>query len=383
MLGSAENQVGYLIKTSSATAGTVQVSGDNNLGIFAENTTLTTGNITVGNSSSENKASVGVYISGNATVGTVTVGKNSIGVFGKSGNITAADITANEGSVGIYGKGSGNHTELISTTGPITVGEKETLGIYGLDIDINVSASSVTIGKGTSVALVSEGVGNVIYNGNTIVADKGTSSGSIVLYKKGVGNITTSGNWTIGKSGYGLFLLGNDPGKIGGIVAINAASINLAESAVGIFADASKGAITVRNTGVINTGATWLGPSGSHLDIENHENSVGIYLTGGAKGYNSGTLIADEDHSVGVYALGTGTYFENTGTITVSGGSTGIFLKGGANAVNKGTITLLDGSSACGAYTIGVAVYQGAKFVNETVGVINAGDGIGVYVAED
>jgi hypothetical protein len=383
LTGTAGNQVGYLIKNSSVTAGTVSVAGDENLGIFADNSTLTTGNITVADATNTAKAIVGVYAkNGSATAGTITVGKNSVGLYGNTANLSSADIAVDDGGVGIYAKGSGTHAESASMTGTLNAGAKGALGLYGDGVDLTANITGTAqVGKGTSVAVVSEGVGNVSVSGNINVAAKGDSTGSIALYKKGAGNVSASGSWTIGRSGYAVFLVGDDPGATGGVNATSALNLTLGQSAVGIFADAAGGAVSVTNTGTIDVGDTWLGPTGSHSAVDSHENSVGMYLASGAKGYNSGAVIADEDHSVGVYATGAGSYFENNGTITVSNGSTGILAKAGASVVNNGTIRLLDGGSACGAYTIGVAVYQSANFVNSPAGEIYAGDGIGVYVA--
>jgi hypothetical protein len=385
--GPANNQVGYLIKNSSVTAGTINVDGDNNLGIFADTSDITSGNITVGNSTDSDNSAVGVYIKdGGVAAGSLTVGKDSVGVYGnKSTNITVGAITVDDSGVGVYVLGNGAHTESIISSGNLSVGNKGALGTYGKGVDITITApTAITIGNGTSVGVVSAGVGNISYSGNTTVADKGSLTGSIVIYKKGAqGNITSAGNWNIGNNGYGLFLVAeDDPLKLAGLNVTNSASMTLGESAVGIYADATNGKITLTTSGTIDVGKTYLGPGGSHSDLEHHENSVGIYLTGGANIINTGTIIVDEDHSVGVYASGEGTSFENRGTMTISNGSIGILAKTKSTVINSGTITLLDAGAACGSFTIGVAVYSGSIITNAASGIINAGDGIGVYVAK-
>ncbi|MDR3259376.1 MAG: autotransporter-associated N-terminal domain-containing protein [Fusobacteriaceae bacterium] len=384
--GPASNQVGYLVKNSSATAGTINVTGDNNLGIFGDISDITTGNITVGDSTDSDNSSVGIFTKdGSVIAGSLTVGKDSVGIYGnKSINISTGAITVDDSGVGIYAIGNGTHTESIISSGNLSIANKGVLGIYSKGADVTLIApSAVTIGNGTSIGVASAGIGNVLYSGNTTVADKGSSSGSIVIYKRGAqGNITSSGDWNIGTSGYGLFLIAeDDPAKIAGINVTNNASMTLGESAVGIYADATNGKIALTNSGTIDVGSTYLGPVGSHSDVDHHENSVGIYLSGGANGINTGTIIVDEDHSVGVYASGIGTYFENSGTMTISNGSIGILAKSMATITNSGTITLLNANSVCGNYTVGIAVYSSSIITNTTSGIINAGNGIGVYVA--
>ncbi|MDR3260122.1 MAG: autotransporter-associated N-terminal domain-containing protein, partial [Fusobacteriaceae bacterium] len=374
----ATNQIGYILKDSTVTTGTVDVFGNNNLGVHGKNTTLNTGAITIGNSANAASTSVGLYMeNGTITTGQVTTGINSIGIYGEKSNITTGEIISSDNAVGIYGKGQGTYTESINVVGNMTVGDNNAIGVYGKRINISVIApTSITVGKETSIAVVSEGEGNVSVTGDMTIADKLTK-GSIGIYKKGeANNITTSGNWTIGKSGYGIYLIGEGSG----IVATNNSSLDLGESAVGIFADGENGNVTITNTGTIDVGSTYLGVSNDHWKLDEHENSAGIYLKNGAKCYNVGTIIADEDHSVGVYATDTGTEIINNGIITVSNGSTGILAKQSAVVINNGTITVLDEGSSWGGKSIGIAGYAGTLITNSTTGIINAGDGIGIYI---
>jgi hypothetical protein len=375
---SSTNQVGYSLKNSTISSGTINVFGDNNVGINAIDSILTTGAVTVGNSKSLLDAAVGVYIeNGNATIGNVSVGKESIGIYGNKSNITAGDIITAERAVGIYATGDGTYTNSINVNGNMTVGANNSIGAYGNGVDINVNAPTlVTADKDVSVAVVSEGVGNVSFAGDMVIADK-NKKGSIGIYKKGEANsIQSSGDWVIGRSGYAMYLIGEG----NGIQATNNGAITLKESAVGIFADATNGAVTVTNSGVIDIGKTYLGPNNSHTNIDEHENSAGIYLKNGAKGYNTGIIIADEDHSVGVYAVDSGTYFENRGTIDVSNGSTGILAKAGSTVINSGTISILNPGSMYGSNSIGIAAYNGALVRNTATGIINAENGIGIYM---
>jgi hypothetical protein len=385
LTGTASNQVGRLLKNTSGTMGSVQASGDGNIGVYAENSAITAGNITAGPATNPNDAVVGVYGKDAAiTAGNVAVGQNSVGIYGERTTVAAKDLIVGDTGVGVYGKGAGDHSRSLTVSGDMTVGESGAQGVYGSGVDIAVNApNGVTVGKGTSAAVISEGTGDLIYDADTTVAPKGTSDGSMVIYRKGdAGIMNTSGVWNIGQGSYGLFVKGADPtGTAGGISIANSANITLGEAAVGIFADATEGKVVLVNTGTVKVGPTALGPAGDHLDTDSHENSVGVYLAGGARMTNPGTVIADEDHSVGVYALGKNTWFENTGTINVANGGIGILAKTFGEAVNSGLITVLNGKAPfCDAYSIGAAVYSGAKLTNSPAGIIDAGDGLGVFV---
>ena len=92
-IGSAteNNQVGIMAKDNSnlVTTGDISVNGNKNIGIYGEESQITTrGNLLVGDSSrSEDKSisSIGVVLSGGSYTGSgnLSAGNYSIGVFGK------------------------------------------------------------------------------------------------------------------------------------------------------------------------------------------------------------------------------------------------------------------------------------------------------------
>jgi hypothetical protein len=364
------------------TAGTVDVYGDQNIGIFADTAVLTTGNVHVYPSTAsadKSKSSIGIYGNNAAiTAGNVDAEKNAVGIFGTAvrTGITAGNVQAAEGAVGIYAEGSGNHTENVSLTGTLNVDDGKALGIYGKDLDISIS-TPVTLGEKGSVGIVSEGTGDVTLSANVNVAGVTTQNnqdGAILLYKKGdTGTITTSGNWTIGTEGYGIYV---EQSGAGTVTVQNSATINLDESAVAAYVN---GNVTLKNTGTITTGATNF--NGDPENAAQHLNSVGIYLKGGATGENAvgGVINVLHSHSVGVYGVGAGTSFTNNGIINVDNGATGILLKTHATAVNKGTINILsDAAGAADKVSVAMAAYDGSEIANE--GTINLGAGTGMYV---
>ncbi|MGF6907941.1 autotransporter domain-containing protein, partial [Fusobacterium sp. PH5-44] len=392
----ANNQVSIMSKGTSAnrntlSTGTVGVTGSENIGVYGEYSSLTTGDITVGTSSASpdmSTASIGVYgTNSEITVGDINVGDYSIGVYGNdvSGSgITAGNITTGENGIGVYGTGTG--VENITVSGQVSVNKNGAIGVYGKDINIGITTPvAMTIGEGTSVGIVSEGTGNVNYVGDMSISDKGSLTGSIGIYKKGQSGIitTSSGNWRVGESGYGLYLIEDG----GSISAVNNANMTLGMSAVGIYGE---GNVTVTNNGHITVGKTYLGASGDHTALSDHRNSVGIYLTDGGKGQNTGIIDVTEEHSVGVYVLGENSYFENstTGIINVDNGTTGILVKMstdpsatvGGVALNNGTINIGNNSGTCGVTNIGMAAYEGSTIINGTTGIINVSNGTAMYI---
>ncbi|WP_373592301.1 hypothetical protein, partial [Fusobacterium varium] len=113
---------------------------------------------------------------------------------------------------------------------------------------------------------------------------------------------------------------------------------------------------------------------------DEHLNSIGMYLLGGTTATSSGTITVNHDHSVGVYGEGTGTRFTNTGTINIDNGAVGILVRDGAVAVNAAGANInLGGTLAtCGATTVGMAAYSGARI--ENAGTITVNEGVGMLI---
>ena len=384
------NQVGVMAKGNSnlTVAGPVAVNGgDNNIGVYGESSAITVnGNIAVAapgtaapSGDPMKYSSVGVFMDKGLYVGTgnVSVGNNSIGIYGKDlngGSITqiGTTMTVGDNGVGVYGTGTGIGTENINLTmtAGITLGNNNSIGVYAKDINSNVTGD-ISTGANTSIGIVSEGNGNVSYTGDMTIGNK-----SVGIYKLGgTGTINTSvGNWGIGDGGYGIYLK-----QTAGQSAIinNNADMALGTSSVGIY---STGTNTVNNTGNITVGATDV--QGDHNNVQDHLNSVGMYITGGTVATSSGTITVNHDHSVGVYASGTGTSFTNTGTINIDSGGVGIIVRDGAVAVNAlGANINLGGTPppiGCNAVTVGMSAGMGSKIINN--GTITVNEGAGMLV---
>ena len=380
------NQVGVMAKGNSnlTIAGNISVDGDKNIGVYGENSQITVNsNLSVGDSSaSENKStsSIGVSLNGGSYIGAgnISVGDHSIGIFGKG--MTAGSIitqgtgvqtmTVGNDGLGIYGEGTGG--TITAAMSSITVGTDNAIGVYAKGMD-SIVTGNMNVGANTSIGIVNEGNGNVTYTGAMTIANK-ASTASVGIYKAdGAGTISTSArNWAIGTSGYGIFL-NQTTGQSAAIN--NNAHMNLGMSAVGIY---SNGSNIITNTGNITVGSTNV--NGNHNDTTKHENSVGMYLSGGTIATSSGTITVNHDHSVGVYGAGAGTKFTNTGTINIDNGGVGVLVRDGAIAVNAAgaNINLGGTLAACGATTVGMAAYSGARI--ENAGTITVNEGVGMLI---
>ena len=379
---SSNNQVGLMAKGNSTITVNSNVSllGDKNIGTYGEDSHIrVNGDITISDSTNASNSSIGASINGGSYVGTgnLTAGNNSIGVFGKKmqGGSTISQgtgvetMTVGDGGLGMYGEGSGTITANMST---ISIGANSAIGVYGKGMDTIVNGD-MTIGANTSIGIVSEGNGNITYTGSISIADKGigaNDTASVGIYKiDGTGTINTLvGNWTVGNSGYGIYLK-QSTGQ--SAVINNHANILLGMSAVGIY---SEGNNTITNSGNITVGETDV--KGDHNNGNDHLNSIGMYLTKGTNATNSGTITINYDHSVGVYGQGIGTIFTNTGDMNVDNGGVGILVRDGAIAINKGDIILGNTSSICGASSVGMAAYTGARLENEGTITVNSGVGM-------
>ena len=387
-LGSAadNNQVGVMAKGNSnlTIAGNISVNGDKNIGVYGENSQITAnGNLSVGNSSaSGNKStsSIGISLNGGSYTGAgdISVGDYSIGVFGK-GMTAGSTITQGTGAqimtvgkdgLGIYGAGTGG--AISANMSNITVGTDNAIGVYAKGMN-SIVTGNMNIGANTSVGIVSEGNGNVTYTGAMTIANKADKA-SVGIYKAdGTGKISTSaGNWSVGNSGYGIYLKQTAAQSA---VIENRANIVLGMSSVGMY---SEGANTIINTGNITVGSTNV--NGDHNDTTKHENSIGMYLSGGTAATSSGTITVNHDHSVGVYGAGAGTRFTNTGTMNIDNGGVGVLVRDGAVAINEagGNINLGGTLASSGGKTVGMAAYTGATIENR--GTITVNEGIGMLV---
>lgn len=391
--------------------GELEKFGNVGLEVFKSDIT-THGKITVGEGHNfTNSYPVGIYLKNekenpdgsydpNASVdeqfsytrtGKLEVGNFATGIAGRNYNVTYnGDIKAGVGAVGIFVENIDyKQGDFINTTGSITIGDESEevaerirgTGIYGKNTDIivdttNTAGMTILANEG-NIGIVGIGAGDITYKGDVNIAGNLENTNIqertiIGIYQSGSGKVSVSdGTWNIGANSLGIVAKSKEQNKV---AVDNAADMILDKGAIGIY---SLGSNDVINSGNISV----------EKSAEKNKSSVGIYMenedtTNKSVGTNTGTITVKGENSVGVQAIGN-VEFSNEGTINVFDGATGMFAVEGAALYNgeKGIINLgeEDGTGSDG--TIGMyAKGQGSFIINE--GIINANNGVGMYVTD-
>ena len=280
--------------------GSVNVTGDKAIAIFADN-----------NKAGTPKSEVTIENSHQLTVGNSGTGialKNSKGLGdGQGGIITVSetgtsDIVAGTDGTGIYGEDV--TVNLASDYGVET--QDKGVGIYtkgvsevkGAGKTFEYKYSGSATGNGT--AILFEGANPVNEVNINLVNSTGTTGGITGILAKGTGTLTNTGNITGTSSA----------------------------SEIGIIAE---------NGNVLNSGNITLGDAS-----DSEKPNVGIYVKNSAKTVTNSGDITVGKNSIGIYGYGvTG----NGGNITVGDNGTGIFSQGGNVTLNGGKLTVGNGKA--------------------------------------
>ncbi|QYR54309.1 autotransporter-associated N-terminal domain-containing protein [Fusobacterium hwasookii] len=383
--------------------GTIKLTGDKSTALHSEGITtanhkvINTGNITVGDSSSELTPSVGIFSANsiNSTVessGKVTAGIKSTGIYAGNINLTGnSETTTGDGGIGLYSK---EGTVNISAGSKITVGAtlgngQEGTGVYlaGNNQTLNSDTDQLTIGQG-SVGYVMTGQGNTVRTGVAGTTGVVTlSKDSVYMYSADkTGNITNYTNLrSMGDENYGIYA----PGAVS-----NYGNIDFSQGVgnVGTYSYLEGATTTpnaIRNYGTISVSKTDIS------DPDNRKYGIGMAagfgeeVPAGSGNYvvkglgnieNYGTIKVTTPDSIGMYATGTGSKIYNNGRIELSGPkrNIGIFAENGAEVINNGTITTV-GTGNVG--QIGIAMRKGAILTNNGTIHIDATKGYGLFLA--
>ena len=234
-------------------------------------------------------------------------------------------ILSNEGKINLSGTEStgiyGKCAELYNkSNGEITMGDKST-AIYGLDDSIVENRGKITIGS-NSTGLYSEGSTSQGIKNSGIIETSGNDSVAI-SYKPdatlGAG-VVVENTGTInllGDRNTGIYATGTP-----GYTAKNSGTITLGDSVtisspnVGLYTDHN--AVTLENTGTINSGKNTIGIYGYGVnnsgDLNVGDAAVGIYSQNGNVNLTGGTITTGTDEAVGVYTVGNSQVITNNGT---------------------------------------------------------------------
>ena len=331
--------------------GSVNVTGDKAIAIFADNNKVGTpkSEVTIENS---HQLTVG-------NSGTGIVLKNSKGLGdGQGGIITvsgtgSSDIVAGTDGTGIYGEDV--TVNLASDYGVET--QDKGVGIYtkgvsevkGAGKTFEYKYSGSATGNGT--AILFEGANPVNEVNINLVNSTATTGGITGILAKGTGTLTNSGNITGTSSASEIGIIAEN-GNVS-----NSGNITLGDASdsekpnVGIYVKNS--AKTVTNSGDITVGKNSIGIYGYEVtgnggNITVGDNGTGIFSQGGNVTLNGGKLTVGNGKAVGVLTNGSGQTITSTADIQLGNNkSYGFVIKGsGTNAdINDADGTKLNNES--------------------------------------
>ncbi|ATV65135.1 autotransporter domain-containing protein [Fusobacterium pseudoperiodonticum] len=382
--------------------GKIKVTNTNTLGfgIIASGADVTNkGEITLEDSLNPTEPNIGLYtVDSNPfkNMGKITVGKNGIGIYGKnfsngdSVTLPNSTIEVGENGIGVYTENGNGYLE----SGSIKTG-KDGVGVYVAGNGGTITANNtfnMTLGDGSSgnnkgsFGFVNVGSNNKIYSD---ISNVTLQNNSVYIYSKDTSGtlanpqITNNTNITAtGNNNYGLYSAG---------YVVNNGNMNLSAGTgnVGVYS-IKAGTIENRN-GVITVGGsvpgedeygigmaagyTWTKKDLLKPISQRPEQTTGNIV-------NRGTINVNGQYSMGMYGSGNGTTVNNYGTINLNANNTtGVYLTDKAVGTNYGTITNTPGVKNITA----IVVKNGAKFVNDTAGVIrlNATNALGALKTND
>ena len=398
-----KGMIGIYAKDANITnEGKIKVTNTNTLGfgIIASTADVTNkGEITLENSLNPTKPNIGMYtVDSNPlkNMGKITVGKNGIGIYGK--NFSNGDaisqpnstIEVGENGIGVYTENGNGYLE----SGSIKT-DKDGVGVYIAGNGGAIRATNtfnMTLGDGSSgnnkgsFGFVNVGSNNVIHSD---ISNVTLQNNSVYIYSKDTSGtlanpqITNNTNITAtGNNNYGLYSAG---------YVVNNANMNLAAGTGNIGVYSIKAGTIENRNGVITVGGsvpgedeygigmaagyTWTKKDLLKPVSQRPEQTTGNIV-------NRGTINVNGQYSMGMYGSGNGTTVNNYGTINLNANNTtGVYLTDKAVGTNYGTITNTPGVKNVTA----IVVKNGAKFVNDTAGVIrlNATNALGVLKTND
>ena len=391
---------------------TGMITGTNDEAINIQGAGLSTVNVTSATSTNAD----GIYVNGTANLtatGTVSGDFTGIDVNGQGAStVTVNNVTATSGGgTGIYVNGTGT----IMATGTVSGGES---GIV-LQNAGGAAMAGTIISTGT---VQGGGVGGIEINtGNgTVIANNVSSTGGNTIYVAGNGNVTTNGTVnnssgnaiTIGGTGSSTVTINGGSSVTGsseGLYDAGSATINVSGSLTGTTAQA----IVVENVAALNVSGTVTSTNEQAVYIANTSGGSSAVVTGTIRGegaggseglhFDSGSVTVTVGSTGlitgtgnGLYIGGTATLVTNNGTISDTGtalSDSGIHINGTglSNVVNNGTITgpgygIYAGGSLNLTNTNSISgTGQSGLYLNGTGNVLNtqsgtiSGDTFGIY----
>ena len=356
----------------------ILVNTKQSIGIFGKNgsSISNTANATI---TLNEEDGIGMQATGTGTTatntGTISItssGKKSSGMLslsdGKVDNSHIINI-AGEGGVGIFvsDTGAGQNT----SSGVITLTEKETVGIFAKNNGINstnptaLNSGNITLDTTSSTkesligmfAQAETGKKSSVENKGTITINTKKSVGMI-------GNNATTNISDVDLSNKGTIIINNEGSA--GIYAPKSTVSNVGIITLGNLADGSS-AVYVSDGGVIKT---------NNADINLgtvNQNRVAYYVSGAGSSLSGANVGSISGYGVGVYLIGTTSSIATLGTSTPT-----LDYTAGSNGGNGIIGLLLKGNTDISTYTKGITVGDTVP-KNDTIIGDKAKYAIGIY----
>ena len=354
-----DNTLAYTTKTVDiVNNGTLNIAGDNAIGVYAENNTgIARANVTVNNTSPITVGTKGVGIAVVSTAPVISPTTVSHGTTEEGGTVTATasggtDIVTGVQGTGIYAEDS----DVNLTGGGDYIIETQDKGV-GIFASGNTNVTGTLEYKyngsttGTGMGIVYDQIGAATHTNNANVKltnTTNTTGGMVGVYTTaGAGNTLTNNGDITGSSTaleFGIVSDGADVVNNKTITLGNAASQT--DANVGIY---SKAKNKITNNDKVTVGDNAIGIYGYNVennkDIKAGDNGVAIYTQGSGTpsitvNLNSGsTITVGKNQAVGVYAVGSGQNINaNAGSsMTIGDNSFGIVNVGSGNTVTSNT----------------------------------------------
>ena len=386
--------IGVFVNNGTVTdsASTITV-GKNGIGLYAKDSNITLTGSTI-NLNGDN--ALGIYLDGTTSfsgTGTINISGQNIVLF----NMASSGILSNNFNIGHVDPGSsyilGNIVNgVFEYTGIGTLASNGAL-VSGKYSAVFLNGSNITVNSGST------GVAAIALDGQytpTLLAPlpssmtantDGENTGAIVLEDSSVGmygkngsRFSNLGTITVRNSSAGMLTFGS------GSSVQNAGTINLGSTSQGIYL---KDGLTINNlssgnilshgaetVGVYSNNNTGFVTNNGNIDLSG-EKSIGIYSIGMSNSIiNNGTIKVGNssnasDPSIGIYGAVVGSTVTNSGTVTSGINSIGIYNNGGT-INNNGTSNV--GNSGVGIYSTGGIVNLNGSTIN-----MGANGAVGVY----
>ncbi|WP_147368869.1 hypothetical protein, partial [Fusobacterium necrophorum] len=343
--------------------GTITSTGSSNVGMYAGMSkdkkaynTINAKTISLGNGEA-NEPVVGMYTNAEQkginplkNGGTITVGNKALGMYGYDES-TTGNITVGDSSTAMYSKGGKVEVGSSST---LTVGKKDAVGIFinGISGEV-ISAGNYKVGDESYGVIVKGNSNTVELTGGTATLSK---DAKFIYSEDTSGTIITAANITAtGNDNYGIYTFGKAVNK--GNITMNAGIGN-----VGLLAKSATGEVT--NEGTIKVGTStdidhsigMVANGGKALNkgtIEvNGPDGLGLYTVSGGTAENSKKITTAGDRTVGAYASDISNINLTGGIMTVKGDkATGYYLdKGMSSTILSGAKIVVNGNDSNGIF---------------------------------